>query len=138
MSCLTLLGIFPSFSRTKGRVCLRPTSTRRKCSTGCPWSFLRVGRTTHTLGRFPSPVTSNSSTLLLNVGVILDQAERRWIGKAKVKVKQGVKVSSHNTVAVNTVLTQIRPEKRTRIFFLEIYVKKWGHLITRSLTTDTY
>ncbi|TNN40659.1 hypothetical protein EYF80_049174 [Liparis tanakae] len=37
----------------------------------------KAGRTTRTLGRLPSPTRSNSSTVLLNVGVILDPAERR-------------------------------------------------------------
>lgn len=77
---LTSAGTFPLFNSTRVRICLRPTGTRLKCSTGLPLLLLRPGRTTQTLGRVPCPKRSNSSTLVLIVGVTLNPAERREQG----------------------------------------------------------
>lgn len=74
--CLTWAGTVPSFSSTSGRLCFRPINTRLNCNIGFPLLFFRAGCTTRTLGKFPSPSSSNSSTLVLNVGVILDTTEK--------------------------------------------------------------
>lgn len=73
----TWAGTIPSLRSTSGRVCLCPTNTRLNCSIGLPSLLLRDGRSTHTLGRLPSPTRSNSSSLLLNGGVILNQMEKK-------------------------------------------------------------
>lgn len=101
VSPLTWAGIFPSFSSTRGSVSRRPTNTRLNCSTGPPLLFLRAGRTTHTLGRLPSPVRLNSSSLLLNVGVVLDLIEKREGGLCSAKQSWW---RYYNTVVANTVM----------------------------------
>lgn len=78
---LTWAGTMPSLTSTSGRVHLCPTNTRLNCSRGLPSRLFNAGRSTHTLGRLPSPMRSNSSILLLNCGVILMKVDLRKIKK---------------------------------------------------------
>lgn len=105
---LTSAGTFPLFNSTRGRICLRPTGTRLKCSTGLPLLLLRPGRTTQTLGRVPCPKRSNSSTLVLIVGVTLNPAERREQGGRS----QQQKTTGAVTVSIYIVVTGIKKRDR--------------------------
>lgn len=82
-SDLTCAATFPLFLITNGRVWPRPTNKRLNCSTGWPRLFLWTGLRTVTLGKLPSPNTSNTRALFL-----LPEA---WLQSKLKKVKQAAK-----------------------------------------------